>query len=642
MCGIAGALGGRHSAERARAMSAALAHRGPDDSGIAELYERGGSLAGVLAQRRLSILDLSQAAHQPMVTDDGRYTLVYNGELYNYRDLRAELLAEGVQFRGDGDTEVLLHGCARHGVEWLRRVHGMYAFVLWDRDAERAILARDPFGIKPLYVYEADGGLLFASEVRAMLASNAVPRRMSRDAVRSFLETGSVIEPHTIIEGVWAVPAGTAIEVDVRDGMARLSAPRSFASHRPNRVDETVREAGEAARRVAEVLRRSVARHLVSDVPVSFFLSGGIDSSVVVALASELGAPLETFTVSFAEEEFSEAGPARIVAERFGTLHHDIRVSGEALLGDLPAAFAAMDQPTLDGVNTFVISRAVREAGHKVVLSGLGGDELFGGYPSFARARHLRRLGAVPSAFRAVAARGLRRLGGVRAEKVATLLAAADDPARAAYAASRQLFGPGYTALLAGAGKPRPPLEAPRGLSPLQRVSWYETVGYMRNTLLRDSDVFSMAHGLELRVPFVDREVAAVSAQIGDEILLSPGVSKPVLVRALEDRLPREVWDRPKRGFTFPFERWMRGELRGEVDATLTVAGLSAVGLSAEPSRDLWRAFLDGRGAVSWSRPWALYALTRWAAENRVSVDPVETTRSSVVESRRAPAPVRT
>jgi asparagine synthase (glutamine-hydrolysing) len=389
----------------------------------------------------------------------------------------------------------------------------------------------------------------------------------------------------------------------------------------PVNVDRTpalVRDRATAAELVRGALERSVARHLVSDVPVAVFLSGGIDSSVVASLAArQAGAGIDGFTVTFTERGFDESAVAKLVADRHGIRHHLIPLGGSDLLSALPNAFAAMDQPTLDGINTYVVSRAVRAHGTKVVLSGLGGDELFAGYPSFRRARALARYARVPAPARSLAARVASRVGGVRAAKIALGLRPG-SPADAAYLASRTVFGERQVGELGGA---RPLLgdNAPRELSLMQQVSWREITGYMRNTLLRDSDVFSMAHALELRVPFVDREVAAAAFAAADSLKLSRGLSKPLLIEATRDLLPEQVWNRPKQGFVLPFADWMRGPLAADVGATLGDRDrLHALGLSPDAVRAVWAAFVAREPGVTWSRPWALYSLARWATANGI------------------------
>jgi asparagine synthase (glutamine-hydrolysing) len=616
MCGIAVAIRVAHARAVVDAMAGSLAHRGPDDDGVCVLAGHDGVSVGAMGHRRLAIIDLSPAGHQPMTSANGRFTIVYNGEIYNYRTLRAELEAEGMHVPGAGDTSVLLEGWARHGAAFLQRVEGMFAFALWDAGEAALYLARDPFGIKPLYLAQVGNGVLAASEIRSMLASELIPARVDRHAVASYLAFGSVPEPATIIDGVRAVPAGTAMRFRFDGPSLRAE---DVASVRPVALSTAlVSDRGEAARLVRAALERSIDRHLVSDVPVAVFLSGGLDSSAVAALASQRASgPIDGFTITFTERRFDESAVARQVAARFGIRHHEIPLGGADLLAALPDAFAAMDQPTLDGINTYVVSRAVRAHGTKVVLSGLGGDELFGGYPSFRRARALSRYARLPAPVKATAAHLASRMGGVRGAKVALGLRRG-SPADAAYLASRTLFGDRQVADLCRDHAVALD-HAPSSLTLLQRVSWRELTGYMRNTLLRDSDVFSMAHGLELRVPLVDREVASAAFSVADALKVSRSVSKPLLVAALGDLLPREVWDRPKQGFVLPFADWMRGPLATEVESALGDADrLAALGIEPARARDVWASFVRGEPGMTWSRPWALYSLVRWATVNDI------------------------
>lgn len=614
MCGIAAALGLRDAERVVAAMSRAVAHRGPDDDGRLTLVGRDGGVCGAIAHRRLSIIDPTPAGHQPMVSRDARYTVAFNGEIYNFRELRTALEREGARFASTGDTAVLLEGWARYGPPFVRRLEGMFAFVVWDEREQSLHMARDAFGIKPLYYAVAGSGLLVASEVRAVVASGLVRPHIDATALAGYLTFGSVPEPETIIAGVRALPAGAVMRFDVDAGalreIDRVPLVNSDAAREP------VRDRATAAKLVRNALERSVDRHLVSDVPVAVFLSGGLDSSVVAALAAQrASAAIDGFTVTFAERRFDESAVARLVARRHGIRHHEIPLGGTDLLTALPSAFAAMDQPTLDGINTYVVSEAVRAHGTKVVLSGLGGDELFGGYPSFRRALALARYARVPAPARIFAARVASRVGGVRAAKVALGLRPG-SPADAAYMASRTLFGERQVAELSGERAVRPET-APRDLTVLQQVSWRELTGYMRNTLLRDSDVFSMAHALELRVPFIDREVAAAAFAATDALKLARGASKPLLVAATRDLLPDEVWDRPKQGFVLPFASWMRGPLASDVEATLGDADrVRAAGIAPDSARAVWRAFARGDAGVTWSRPWALYSLVRWAGAN--------------------------
>ena len=617
MCGIAGALGVREAQRVVAAMSRSLKHRGPDDHGTAVLSGSDALPRGVLGHRRLSILDLTPAGHQPMLSADGRYTLAFNGEIYNYRSLGRDLEREGVRLQSTGDTAVVLEGWARWGPSFVRRLEGMFAFALWDARESSLYLARDVFGIKPLYYASVGTGALVASEVRALLASGLVAPRIDRDSLPHYLAFGSVPEPATIIAGIRMLRAGSVVRLeasgkDVKESevlrLGLLDDLRSDPITDPDKATSLVRRALEA----------SIDRHLVSDVPVAVFLSGGLDSSALAALAAQrAGKPIDGFTVTFAERRFDESAVARQVARRYGIRHHEIPLGGDDLLAALPSAFTAMDQPTLDGINTHIVSEGVRAHGSKVVLSGLGGDELFAGYPSFRRAQALRRLARVPHRIRRTAALVAERFGRVRGPKIAVALRT-ESPAEAAYMASRSVFGGQLLEQLCGQ-RARREVVPVTDVGVLQQVSLLELTGYMRDTLLRDSDAFSMAHALEMRVPFVDREVLAAAFAGVDCFELSEDQPKPLLAAAVRDLLPDDVWNRPKQGFVLPFADWMRGPLASEVGNTLGDSDrLDAVGLDPAAVRDVWSRFLRGDSGMTWSRPWALYSLVRWAMANGV------------------------
>ena len=593
------------------------------------LAGRDGVPLGAIAHRRLSILDLTPAGHQPMVSSNGRYVVAYNGEIYNFRALRAELERAGARLTSDGDTAVLLEGWVRFGPAFVHRLDGMFAFALWDEWNRSLYVARDTMGIKPLYYAPVGRGLLVASEVQALLASRLVPPRIDARALAGYLTFGSVPEPETIITGVRALPPGLVMCFDTASGTMKEVA--SVPTVQPYADQDPVADRATAVELVRGSLERSIDRHLVSDVPVAVFLSGGIDSSIVAALAARrAGTTLDGFTVTFSERRFDESTIAAGVARRYGIRHHLIPLGDDDLLAALPRAFAAMDQPTLDGINTYVVSEAVRAHGTKVVLSGLGGDELFAGYPSFARARALARYARIPAPARRVAARIVARVGGVKGAKMALGLRNG-SPGDASYLASRTLLGSRQVSDLCGA-RALATMGAPRELTVLRQVSWRELTGYMRNTLLRDSDVFSMAHGLELRVPFLDREVISAAFQVEDALKLSRVVTKPLLVDATRDLLPLEVWDRPKQGFVLPFASWMHGPLAAEVTATLGDADrIQSLGMNPDAVRAVWSGFIRGQSGVTWSRPWALFALLRWATAHEISaVDAAEPAVSEV------------
>ena len=564
MCGINGILRLADSAppvdrdELLRTRDAMTA-RGPDGCGawIADDGRVG------LASRRLAILDLSEAGAQPMTSADGRFRLVMNGEIYNFLELRRELEAQGVSFRSRSDTEVVLTLYAREGVAMLSRLRGMFGLAIWDERERTLLLARDPLGIKPLYVSAAGGSLRFASQVKALERGGAISRETDPAGVAGFLLWGSVPEPFTIRKAVRALPAGHFLLV--RDGAP--SEPTPFAVPQAEPMDPVA------------AVEDSVRAHLVSDVPVAVFLSAGLDSSLIAALARRhLPEPPTTFTIRFDALEGTpedEAPLAAEVARRLGTRHVERRV-GKADCADLwQGALAAMDQPSLDGFNTWVVSRAAHEAGLKVVLSGLGGDEVFGSYPSFTDVPRLermaRRLGWVPglpAAWPSLASllspgrpklRGLLRYGRTLA---------------GAYFLRRGLFLPeelpglmGRDAASEGLRSYDPVADAARALAAgngraagaWTAVHLLESARYMRNQLLRDSDWASMAWSVELRVPLVDAWLYRRLAANGFEPARSAG--KAELVRRAAPELPAEILRRPKTGFYIPVAEWMRPEL---------------------------------------------------------------------------------
>lgn len=635
MCGIAGIIGNQIPDAEARLarMSSALTHRGPDDAGVS-LWPASGSLPyTAFAHRRLSIIDLSEAGHQPMPTPDGRFSIIFNGEIYNYRTLRKELQAEGVRFKSHTDTEVLLQLYAHRGTECLRWLRGMFAFAIRNNETGEVFIARDHLGIKPLYYHQTGNLFIFASELRALLASGIVPRRLSREGLISYLQNGSVASPDTIIEGIRLLQPGHYMTVNPRgDCELEVSEISYTEDWLTSAKPPTGLDRGAAVEALREALKESVRIHLVSDVPLGPFLSGGIDSSAIVALMSEVtNERPKTFSVVFTEEKFSEAVHARRVAKKFDTEHHEIHLSEQQLFEILPAAITAEDQPTMDGINTFVVSKAVKEAGITVALSGLGGDELFAGYPTFRRALRLQSVARFPNSVR----HGVSSLGeriwnrSVQQKKLWQLLASDGSPG-VACSVSRQLFSvdevdsllsrTGSLLYASGASLTAWGEDLP-GDDTVNAVSICELTGYMANTLLRDTDCMSMAHSLEVRVPFVDAEIVRFVLGMPGEWKLNGGRQKPLLQDALGDLLPPEVMNRPKMGFTLPFESWMQSRLRDELETNFANENqFKSIGLQPTTVREIWRQFLRTPRAVGWSRPWALYVLACWCSQHQVTL----------------------
>src|SRR5690349_9614160 len=494
MCSISGILTlGPTTRDAVARMNRAQQHRGPDDCGIAETGKV------ILGNTRLAIIDTSNAGHQPMNDPQTGNWITYNGETYNFKALREEL---GNSFTSNTDTEVVLRAYGRWGVEAFRKLRGMFALAIWDDQKQTLVLARDPLGIKPLYYYSDEQLFVFASELRALLASGLVPRKLNVAGIDSYLAPGSVEAPLTIIEGVRQLLPGHCLQVKV-NGRLELH-DVEFEIPKPTTFEGT---RDDAVAHLRSELEESVRLHLVSDVPLGVFLSGGIDSSALVALLSRVSDHRpKTFSVVFDEAAYTEAPFSRAVAERFNTDHSEIKLGEDRLLEILPGAIAAIDQPTMDGINTFVVASAVKSKGITVALSGLGGDELFAGYPSFRRA--LRFSALSPRSKRVLrAASGVGKLalnGSVHRQKFWQLMNSDGGP-EDVYRISRQLFSGDLRMQMTGRINDDPARNGHRnGLDIVNAISRLELRGYMTNTLLRDTDAMSLAHSLEVRVPFVD------------------------------------------------------------------------------------------------------------------------------------------
>jgi asparagine synthase (glutamine-hydrolysing) len=636
MCGIVGILArnARLAPEVLENATRSLAHRGPDDSGTVIIRETSPEPVDVgLGNRRLAILDLSPLGHQPMRDPVTGNWIVFNGEIYNFRKLRKELEAVGVEFKSHSDTEVILAAYRVWGESCLTRLGGMFAFALWDAPRKRLRLARDPMGIKPLYYHQSEQNFIFASEVRTLLQTGLVPRKADPIGVLSYLAFGSVYEPWTIVEGVRAVPPGHVLTVENGSVSSReyWNPQQSFS----RAGSESPSGNGVAtADQLPAILRDAVLSHLVSDVPVGLFLSGGIDSSALVAILSHNGVRANTFSLVFQEAEFNEGQYSREIARRFGTEHHEIAVSQQDTLAVLPEALCAMDQPTIDGINTYLVSAKTRAAGVKVALTGLGADEMFAGYSNFRRVPRMeafsKQFGRLPRLARQPLAASVALFAGKgdRSRKLAELATGQDsvvDP----YFLVRMLFGAAEREALFSEGLSgrrhedsehalesvlRESIARSSTLDPVNRVSFLESHWYMRNTLLRDSDFMSMAHGLELRVPFLDRALVEACFRIPGERKLERNLPKRLLLANLGVELPGDIVNRPKRGFTLPFERWLRGEMRRVVEDELLKSNWDQTSINASAVREVWNRFLAGE--TSWSRPWSLFVLARWCEQN--------------------------
>lgn len=625
MCGISGIikLGANNEAMYAplERMNEALAHRGPDDEG--SWVE--GSVA--LGHRRLSIIDLSRAGHQPMLSPNGNLVLVFNGEIYNFRALKAEL--SDYPYQSGSDTEVILAAYTRWGIDCLKRLNGMFAFALWDRQQQSLLLARDHLGIKPLYLFEQTHQVLFASEIRSLLASGLVPRKVNPSGLSDYLRYQTVHAPQTMVQGVRMLEPGHYLMIHANGQREEAAFWRPF-DHKPKLEPP---DWNHACNLVRDALLQSVDRQMVADVPFGAFLSGGIDSSSIVALMSQVSkTTVKTFSVTFAEEAYSEAIFARQIAEKYQTDHHEIRLKADDFLHTIPIALKAMDHVSGDGPNTYVVSGATRSAGVKMALSGLGGDELFGGYPIFQRSKDLASLkwvNTLPPFLRKSIAWGLlQSSSSVAVRKMAEVLRLSRMNPYTAYHLSRQSWSEEAIAKLAP-GLEKIPNSVNEILEKIQsqpffatapllsQISAAEISTYMQNVLLRDSDQMSMAHALEVRVPFLDYEVVELLFAIADGIKLPNRNPKPLLVAAMGEWLPESIVNRPKMGFTLPYELWMKGALHEFCTNHLKQLGERSY-FSPAVLDKLWQNFQQGNPGIKWSHLWSLVVLDEWLENNGI------------------------
>jgi len=610
MCGIAGLVrpSGLTTPDPSAALAAALAHRGPDGRGV--WHSPDGDV--LLVHTRLAIIDPGPSGAQPMATPDGRHRIVFNGEVYNYRELRQSLESRGERFATGSDTEVLLRLLVCDGPAALARVRGMFALAWWDDDSHALTLARDRFGIKPLYVAATDRSIAFASEIHALVSSGLVDRTIDPAGVLGFLSWGTVPATLTYLSGVENVPPGSWMRWSLNGDRTRKAfVDVATVYQRPHSGCPE----SELRMRTGDAVRQSVAAHLVADVPVGVFLSGGIDSSAILSAASDAGAEgLNTYTVRF-DDRSSEHEYARTVAARFGATHHELVLDSSRIVRDLPQILARLDQPTLDAVNSYYVSAAVAETGIKAVLSGSGGDEMFGGYPSFRRLpvamRWKQRMRPVAPAMTPLVAAMLPD----RLTPRWRHFMSGNGDMSAAYRTQRGLYMPAEVERLAGPALLDRWESSSAKLATAESALWrgdastlegnvarLETQVYLRSQLLRDLDVMSMAHGLEVRVPFVDHVLLET---VWPDLGAHPSLmrNKCLLHETLKRPLPAEAVHRPKQGFTLPFAQWMTTELQPFVRSGMSYLADSGW-IAADAPHTQWNAWQSG--AAHWSRPWAL------------------------------------
>jgi asparagine synthase (glutamine-hydrolysing) len=601
MCGIAGAFSFRNDV---RPLDLDLIqHRGPDSRG--EWRSPDGRMW--LGMTRLAILDLSPAGNQPMIDPITGNVIIHNGEIYNHLSLRPELERLGARFLGTSDTETLLAAYRVWGDAMLRRLKGMFAFAIYDKSRASILLARDRFGIKPLYVFSDADEFVFASEVRGIVRQKGL--RPTRESIVAYLQWGSCPHSYLLFPDLVEFPVGSHVRV-TRDGPTR---PVKFWP--PARFEEASTEGDNRVaviRRTRELLEKSVSEHILSDVPVACFLSGGVDSSAITALAAQqLHRALHTFSVGFDQSSHDESAYARQIAARYGTDHTEIRLSEEEVIETTKEAVLRMDLPSVDGINSYIVARQVASRGFKVALAGVGGDELFGGYPQFRFLSRLKYLSFIP--------RSLYRLP-LRFGKGRHVFSDVPDHPHAGLFARwwRRLWNGTLLREFGFSTLDISEEPAPTLLDDFGQISWSELGHYMRDVLLRDSDQMSMAVSLEVRVPFLDHELVEFILGLPEYDKARRDKPKPLLIESVDDLIPREIYDRKKMGFELPMSHWMRDPLR-----QFTVDGLSYVvdrGLFTESQTfALHKHFVHGK--LPWQRLWAVVVLGWYLEKQNLELD---------------------
>jgi len=621
MCGITGIFGlqdKERSSKIIKVMNDCIAHRGPDDDGF---YIDDHVAFG---HRRLAIIDLSPAGHQPMQSDDNNIEIIFNGEIYNFREVKA--LISDYPFKSHSDTEVIIAAYKKWGKKCVQYLNGMFAFVIWDKSKQELFIARDRLGIKPVYYYKKDNLFLFSSEVRALLESGLVERKINRDVIHEYFTYQTIHAPNTFIKNIFMLMPGH---------YATISKNKFEIEEYWNVVDNVDYSSNgkpyeEVCKDINKLFYEAVERRLISDVPFGAFLSGGIDSSAVVGMMSRIHSqPVKTFNIAFDESEFSEAKFAKIVADKFKTDHKEILLTPEDFLEQLPEAMDALDHPSGDGPNSYIVSKVTRHAGVTMALSGLGGDEIFAGYPVFKRSEKLynqKWLWNVPGPIRSLVASMISTIKKDAAGNKLKQLLEMDSPAlENTFPISRQISSnEQLNDFISEKNKTtdavnkivKELLQKNKNLPLFSSVSVAEISTYMQNVLLRDTDQMSMAVALEVRVPFLDYKLVEYVLGVNDDFK-NPLFPKKLLVDSLGDLLPHDVVHRKKMGFVFPWERWLKKELKdfcGKRIISLAERGF----IDKDGLLKRWNKFLNNDPSVRWLDIWLCVVLEHWLEKNKI------------------------
>lgn len=607
MCGIAGIYSGSNDQLKLgaiRGMTECLKHRGPNAEGI---YEDKNIALG---HRRLSIIDLSATANQPMSDPTGRYTIIFNGEIYNYLKIKEGL--NEYEFKTNGDTEVILASYIKRGEKCLEELAGMFAFSIWDKEKQELFIARDRIGVKPVYYYHSGDLFLFGSEIRSLLNSGFISKKINKEGLYQYLMFQSVPAPLSIVDGISQLKAGCWMKIN-SSGITE----KEYWWTSKSKIDFDFNDEPKVHKEINRLMIQSIERRMVSDVPVGAFLSGGIDSSIVVGLMAQVSSsPVNTFTMGYKEKEFDESDYAQIVASRFKTNHNSIKVSPTSFLDEFESALSSMDIPSGDGVNSYVVSKKIKENNISVALSGIGGDELFCGYPIFTQVSKLMKYQGLFNSSSFV--RKLLPASLVKNKKQAQLLNLPKLDVRSVYPLYRQIFSEVEIEKLLKSVKSEPKIisddhdwsEFPL----LSQISMAELNGYTQHTLLKDTDQMSMAVALEIREPFFDHQLIEFVLSIPDNIKY-PTYPKKLLIEAFKGILPDEIIHRKKQGFLMPWDPWLRNELKEFAEVRIHRISQRDI-FDKNAIFDLWNNFQKGDPSVKWIEIWLLVVLEYWLEKN--------------------------
>ncbi len=614
MCGINGIVdfskSERNFNAEIKAMNNALKRRGPDHQAFVKHHHI------TLGHTRLSILDTHQRSHQPMQDHSGTYSIIFNGEVYNYVELKNEHLPE-VPFNTHSDTEVVLEMFKKYGPDCLSHFNGMFAVCILNHSTHEVFLARDRMGIKPLYYSISDNALIFSSQLKGILSSGLIKKTLNKRALNDYLRWQSVPEPFSIIENVHVFPAGHYALFK-----SKWNSPKAYFSFKASTpLKSTPKQ--QALQNIRSLFFKAVQLRLRADVPFAAFLSGGIDSSAIVGAMSHTKKDhTHSLSVVFNENEYSEEKYAQLIAKKFETKHTNIRLQATDLLEMINPALQAMDQPSADGINTYLISKVTREKGIKMALSGLGGDELFCGYDLFVRLKKIHRLKflfAIPRPLRVLVGKILFFKSTTAHQKLKEIAALPAYNIKAIHEILRSTFSAkdikAFTSFTPSTPHPHnSTFNTDTHL--FSEVSLLEYQQYLKHTLLRDSDVMSLAHGLEVRVPFLDHQLITYVLGLSDQ-LKYPTVPKKLLLESLGDMLPKEITHRKKMGFTFPWEKWIKNELKPLCEKAIDDLAKRPY-FNTDALKDYFNAFINGSSNTSWARIWTLVALELWLTENQI------------------------